>query len=256
MTSPKQATTTDDGRYYSHHPDAPGKKFVSVTTVLGFVGKGDALLGWAAKVTSEALERTYNLALKYDKGYSPLHPQAFKDAKAAWRNAREDSANRGSRVHKWIEDYFAGDEYPPDPDIRGHIAQFRKWLEDHKVEPILSEVTLYGDGYAGTCDLIAKVDGILTTIDFKTSKTIQPSMFFQLAAYAAADTGVTDDGKEVELPDTPRLAVLKLRPRSSEYVSIPFQLEYLDAFMAAKSARRYWKEAERIAIEEIDATRP
>ena len=46
MTSPKLATTTARGRLYTH--PTTGAQYPSVTTVLGVVGKGDALKHWAA----------------------------------------------------------------------------------------------------------------------------------------------------------------------------------------------------------------
>jgi len=41
-------------------------------------------------------------------------------------------------------------------------------------------------GYAGTTDLLAEVDGVLTLVDFKTSKAIYAESTLQVAAYVMA----------------------------------------------------------------------
>lgn len=65
------------------------------------------------------------------------------------------------------------------------IESFNKFWDKYKDEyKILTcELPLYGDSYAGTCDIIAKHNGDLCIMDIKTSKQFHFTMFLQLAAY-------------------------------------------------------------------------
>ncbi len=65
------------------------------------------------------------------------------------------------------------------------MKSFYEWAKAHKLEPILVETPLSSDiyGYGGTPDCLAKVNGELELLDFKTSTAIWNDYFYQLAAY-------------------------------------------------------------------------
>jgi CRISPR/Cas system-associated exonuclease Cas4 (RecB family) len=66
------------------------------------------------------------------------------------------------------------------------IESFLKWWETMGIEPVTPEIKLCSPTLqlAGTADLLCRVDGKLTIMDWKTGKGIYPEMFLQLAAYA------------------------------------------------------------------------
>jgi hypothetical protein len=73
-------------------------------------------------------------------------------------------------------------------DIEKAENAFVAYLEFEKqnnIEVIANELQLASEKYlyGGTCDLIAKVNGITTLMDFKTSSGLWPDMRIQLAAY-------------------------------------------------------------------------
>ena len=68
---------------------------------------------------------------------------------------------------------------------KNSFKSYLGWARLHKIEPILIETPLVSEEYrfGGTPDLLAKVDGVNTLIDFKTSKAIYPEHLIQVAAY-------------------------------------------------------------------------
>ena len=66
--------------------------------------------------------------------------------------------------------------------------------------------------YAGSFDFIARIDGQVILGDIKTSKGVYPKTGLQLAAYACADTMLSDDGRDSEtMPAVEGLGILHLR---------------------------------------------
>ena len=72
--------------------------------------------------------------------------------------------------------------------VENCLSDFRQFLATHEVEPILIERKIFSqkNKFAGTADLVAEVDGKMTLVDWKTSKSLYPSYFVQASAYAEA----------------------------------------------------------------------
>ena len=75
--------------------------------------------------------------------------------------------------------------YSKDKKATNAIKQFLSWEKKNKVEWLASELVLASKKYlfAGTLDAVARVNGVLTVIDFKTSSMIGSDAFLQVAAY-------------------------------------------------------------------------
>jgi CRISPR/Cas system-associated exonuclease Cas4 (RecB family) len=117
-----------------------------------------------------------------------------------WRlRVGEDEANRitkaattrGTQMHNLIEHYLENKELPksaPLPKLLFDVAK----PELNKINNILGiEIQLYSEYFqiAGTADLIAEYDGVLSIIDYKTSERPKPrewidGYFVQCTAYA------------------------------------------------------------------------
>ena len=133
--------------------------------------------------------------------------QESRDALANWRKAvgekraqeiTTEAANRGTRMHTYLEQYVLTEELKPLP---GNPFAHPSWFM--AAEVILkglqnvdefwgTEVPLYYSGlYAGTTDLIGSWKGKPAILDFKQSNKVKKreyigDYFLQLAAYAAA----------------------------------------------------------------------
>jgi CRISPR/Cas system-associated exonuclease Cas4 (RecB family) len=103
----------------------------------------------------------------------------------------KNATNRGTQMHNLIEHYLYNEELPksaPFPKLLFDVAK----PELNKINNILGiEIQLYSEYFqvAGTADLIAEYDGILSIIDYKTSERPKPvswieGYFVQALAYA------------------------------------------------------------------------
>ena len=126
-----------------------------------------------------------------------------KEGLAEWRKrVGEDvanyisrtAANRGTKVHKMVEDFLNNEEVVQDN------REFLPWCLFQQMKPVLQEKVgtifmqeagLYSDQYrvAGRVDCIAEWDGVPSIIDFKTSRSTRndeynESYYIQASAYA------------------------------------------------------------------------
>ena len=132
-------------------------------------------------------------------------------ADKGWDVAQEikmDRGKYGTRVHAAIEMLLNGEEVAMDDTFRDPYAEpgddrlealtfeeynavwtFQEWwkefTEKHEVEIIETEFTIWSEtlGFAGTVDLLAKVDGVYTIFDWKTSKSVYLGHKAQISGY-------------------------------------------------------------------------
>lgn len=155
--------TTESGRKY-FTPE--GNAYPSITTVLSIIGK-EAILAWRARVGEEEANKI-----------------------------SQQAATRGTAVHKLAEDYLNNEEDWKGKHMPSNLFSFNsiKPVLDERINNIwMQEVFLYSDKLkcAGQCDCIAEFDGVLSIIDFKTSRRVKKAeditnYFIQLCFYAAA----------------------------------------------------------------------
>lgn len=143
-----------------------GNKYPSITTVLGELSKA-SILQWKKRVGEEQANR--------------ISTQA---------------SIRGTAVHQLAEDYLNNDPDWAKGAMPSNLFAFNqiKPILDARVNNIWQqEVPLYSDQLqlAGRVDCIAELDGVLTIIDFKTSRKPKKTewisnYFMQGTFYAAA----------------------------------------------------------------------
>ena len=155
------AETTDSGRKYKC-PN--GVSYPSVTTVLSILSE-DAIRAWRKKVGEEEANKISHRA-----------------------------ATRGTAVHSIIEDYINNKEDYTEGYMPNVIENFKdvKGILDERIGKVYAqEVPLYSDhlGLAGRVDCVAEFDGVLSIVDFKTSRKLKKKewiegYFIQESAYA------------------------------------------------------------------------
>jgi hypothetical protein len=188
------------GRFY----DVDGHLYPSVTHILGAIGK-PALINWAANTERAAVtEAAADLFEQFGKALVP--PVMPRESYLATLLARlgqvkahqkelAKAGEIGTQTHKlieWTMRTAIGAEAGPKPVVSdkalwGFMA-FEDWAKSVHLKPVLIEQTIYSKTheYAGTMDLLARVDGVLTLVDFKTGKAIYPEAQLQSAAYQVA----------------------------------------------------------------------
>lgn len=166
----------------SHAYTWDGKFVPGVTSILKVVNK-EALVPWAAGLASD---HWLDAVANGRTDYSAIH----KEAKAAHKKRVKAAASIGHNVHDYAEKFFKNMELPElksDQAKRG-VDAFHKWFDSHKIKMFASERRVFSKEfyYAGTCDFVAEIDGVMGVGDIKTSSGIFPEMRFQTAAYQQA----------------------------------------------------------------------
>lgn len=155
------AETTDAGRKYKC-PN--GVSYPSVTTVLSILSE-DAIRAWRKKVGEEEANKISHRA-----------------------------ATRGTAVHSIIEDYINNKPNYTEGYMPNVVENFNdiKGILDERIGKVYAqEVPLYSDHLrlAGRVDCVAEFDGVLSIVDFKTSRKLKKKewiegYFIQESAYA------------------------------------------------------------------------
>src|SRR5262245_34040247 len=122
--------------------------------------------------------------------------EAVTGVKAAEREQHR-AAMIGTAVHAGIEWQLRtrlGEDPGPEPRLPDAAAwaveSWKDWARQVDFEPLGIErvVVCPRCGYAGTLDLYARVQGLLTVLDWKSGKAIYPEAFLQNVAYRHAAT--------------------------------------------------------------------
>ncbi|MFC9191425.1 hypothetical protein [Streptomyces cyaneofuscatus] len=210
----------------------PEKRLPSVTTTVGMLPK-PFLQRWYANMAADlALDSIDYLQRMADRD----RPGAKKwVAGAAWRYTN-DRAGIGTKAHDLFERMIRGQQLRRQhPDMEPYRRNFRDFLDAVKPVLVRAEDVAWSDthGYAGSFDawlrlrVILEDDGTWTLdpdntsgravwvdviADWKTSKSVWPSVALQMAAYAFADLIIDPDGNEEPMPVFDGAVVLHITP--------------------------------------------
>lgn len=167
------------------------------------MGDPAGLIHWNVEQTAlyavthidDLLSRTEEAGVRYLQYVTKKQkPEALDDPElnvfSASRIILDDLSATGNYIHQYVEDDL-NDRFPLEPVRADHVEMvgaWHEWRRDHDVEVLATEATVFGDGYAGTGDLWATVDGVPMLIDVKSSRKVWNSHIGQLAALGACDT--------------------------------------------------------------------
>lgn len=199
-TKPVRKDSKVGGRFY----DVDGEMYPSVTHILTAVNK-PALVYWAANEERKLVTET--AADLYTEWARELVPPVMpREAYTATLLARLGSAKAhqkllvkagdiGTQIHKLIEWTLRtaiSADAGPKPDVSDPalwaFMSFEDWAKSVSLKPVLIEQTVYSKmhQYAGTMDVLARVNGALTLLDFKSGKSVYDEAHLQSVAYQAA----------------------------------------------------------------------
>lgn len=167
-----------------HYYTINGERAWGVTTALGVLDK-PALIPWATGCAA----KYFTDNVKPGQALDEVQIQELaKDMKWAHRRKKDKAADMGTWVHNYAEEYAKGNnpDMPVNPQLQKSCRAFKKWFDEQDIEVIQAEMKLCSPTLmlAGTVDLICRMDGKLTIIDWKTGSGIYPTMFLQMGAYA------------------------------------------------------------------------
>lgn len=198
----------------SHRYKKEGERayLIGVTTACGMKDKPH-LLKWVSNVA-----RDYLFAL-IEAGKTITQKEVI-DACDEYNVKRDTAADVGTQIHDWIEQYVETGTKPPTPSdekVRLGVIAFLQWVQDNKVEFEHSEKVVFSRqyGYVGKFDAVAKVNGVRTLIDYKSSKGIYLTMRYQTAAYLKA-------WNEEHHDDIRQRMILKLGKEDGDFLAVCF----------------------------------
>lgn len=249
---------TRQGRFYTMDD---GREFVSVTTFLQAINK-PALIQWAAKE-----ERTMTILAAADL-YEAVHgtPKMSRPTYVATLDSRigktkahqklmAKASEIGTQAHALIEWNLRtslGQVAGPEPKIGDKamwaFMAYQEWAKSVDLKPILIEQRVFSMAheYAGTMDLLAEVNGVLTLIDWKTSKGIYGEAHLQNIAYQAALAEMGHHKAEAGL--ILRLPKIETDP-TFEAVSVGSMEELFPVVLHVKAVWKWWFEQEKLSRE-------
>lgn len=254
MAGRPQRKDTKAGRFYVL-PD--GTELPSVTHILSCLAK-PALITWAAN-TERAMVLEAAADLYEDIHGTPrLSRPSYIDTLTrrlgvvkAHKRESDKATEIGSQAHKLIEHTLRsalGAVVGPAPKVCEEalwaFMAFEDWARTHEVQPIRIEETVWSReyGYAGTLDLVARVDGQVSVVDFKTSKAIYAESHLQNVAYQVA---LAEMGHE----DVSRGYIVRIPKNTTdpafEAVECPPRAVLFPTFMSVLDAWKWWYAADQ-----------
>ena len=256
MTSPSSVGTKKPerkdgpfGRFYL----IDGESLPSVTHILGCIGK-PALVNWAANqertLVKEAAADLYEDLMRIQ---TPMPRTAYLttlDARIgktkAHRREMEKAGEIGTQVHtlvEWTLRREMGQQVGPEPrvvdDAQWAFMAWQDWAKSVNLQPRFIEQMVFSrvHGYAGTMDLLAEVNGVLTLVDFKTGKSIYGEAHLQNVAYQVAlmEMGHSHPAAGMIV----RLPKIQTDP-AFETAPVPPVADLFPTFLAVKELWKWW----------------
>lgn len=229
----------------SHQYKLNGVRLDSVTSITGLIDKSRALMKWA-----EDLARAYFQTLEANG--QDITTSDWEHAISLHRQRRDEGADTGKAVHKWIEEWISLTpakrkkmEMPEDEQVLNGVIAFLDWVKKEDVKFVQSERLVYSrqHGYVGTMDnaYTKGKDKTLYFGDFKTSNYIGVEAILQLVGYTIAYC-------EEMCIEPKQLAIQHFSKKTGEFkvYSYEFSDELRDGFLALVKAKQSIKVAEKI----------
>lgn len=207
-----------------------GESIPSVTSFTGVIDKSRPLIFWAVRLTKEYLLE------RIDNGEA-ITVIDIEEASRMHTKKKEEAADIGTRIHKWVERWIAGEkpELPDNEKERKGVTAFLKFQKEHNVKWLESEKIVYSKKYnfAGILDAVGTIGDKLTLIDFKSSNALYDEYRFQVSAYQLAYEEMT--GKKID-----ERIIIRFGKEDGEFESVTLDEDDKDkkAFLGCIAVKR------------------
>ena len=199
-----------------------GKQVPAVTRIVDAVSPKN-LTEWAVQAGADWWTNNFNNESRH----------VYNGILNAHREISREAQSIGTDVHKWIELRIRSKmnggqllvDYPE--DVKTPMQNFHKWLvmaEERGIEWLGSEKKVYSKiwNYAGTIDALARINGELYVIDFKTSAKIYKDYYLQVFGYAQAAHEMVN---HQDYKHYPRGMIVRLDKNEDKYQEVAFGCE-------------------------------
>jgi len=234
------------GDYTRYRVEGEKSFLLSATRVTGTLDKSRFLIPWATGLVASHVRERVNAG----KGpYSIDEIMLIVDEAARKPEEKKVAGgDTGTVIHKFCHDFalakMTGSATPTLDAIDesteegakalNGINAFLDWYNGNKVEFLAIEQPVYyhclaaGDGlaggrvveYVGVMDALARVNGEVRVIDYKTSKGVYDDQRFQVAAYAKA---IASDPSQPYTPDG--VSILNFNKETGDLVAAHIPME-------------------------------
>ena len=224
----------------------------SVTTILSVISK-PALVNWAAKtertLVMDAAADLYLDLLQCKPMGRPTYLSTLDGRVGATKAHQRElakAAEIGTQAHALVEWNLRrqlGQVVGPEPRITDEaqwaFMAWQDWAASVQLEPVFVEQTVWSTvhRYAGTLDLLARVNGKLTVLDWKTGKAIYAEAKLQNVAYRQAVAemghGEPEQGLIVRLPKV-------TSDPAFEVAEVPPVADLWSVFLAVRALYDWW----------------
>jgi hypothetical protein len=188
-----------NGRFYN----VDGELLPSVTHILGGGYPKPALVYWSANVEraacTEAAAALYEdlgaTGQKFPASWYLTELQKRLGQVKAHQKALVKAGDIGTEAHRMIEYQLrtavgakAGEKPVISDAAQWSVFAFEDWAKSVRLKPVLCERVVWSKvyGFAGTLDLLARVNGVMTEVSIKTGKGVYAEAHLQSAAYVTA----------------------------------------------------------------------
>jgi len=174
---------------------SPNEWVPSPSSIVGKLDKSQALIPWAVGCFEKKVQELMRDGVNFSKDDVLA---MLSEGREAHKNIKDSACNVGDIVHKYAENYSSGkDEIPAEFaelddseqfKVNAGIEAFKKWIADSKPKFIETECVVYSrkEKFVGTFDALVEIDGKKYILDYKTSKSVYTSHFYQVSAYLKA----------------------------------------------------------------------
>ena len=206
---------TLQGHYYSVWEKGKKKEkflghFPSVTTCLQAYPTSEQLVKWMA-----------------EKGFHES------------REIRDAAGRAGTKIHSAIDSLLGGgtlveESYTTEEWVK--LTSFVDWHKEFKPEIIMTEFSIFSKKgkYAGRVDCLAKLNGEVYLIDWKSSRSIHESAILQVSAYASA----VEENTDIKINNT---AILQMGAQNKNGYRFVVQDDWRDQYKVFEHVRATWQ---------------
>jgi ATP-dependent exoDNAse (exonuclease V) beta subunit len=123
----------------------------------------------------------------------------------------------GTDIHSAIENFFNGKFTTLQEKKMSVFLSFLEWANHNNVKPILQESRFYDQGLkiTGRIDLLAKVNDVITLVDFKTGSWAHPEIWRLQGTFYRHLIQHTNFTKDADLPIPDRFLFIQLQKDGS-----------------------------------------
>lgn len=172
---------------HSYYVD--GKRVQSVSSIVNQLDN-PALTFWKLNCAGNYLNDLLNKGIQINQSH-------IEEAKKYNETISGESKEIGTKVHDYCEKFAIAcmekkdlPEIPKDIDdkIISGINAFLEWYSNNDIEFLEIEKIVYSKklNYIGKFDALCKINGVITLVDYKTSKGIYDNQDWQLCGYSIA----------------------------------------------------------------------